>query len=56
MGVPRVIFGASTGVLAENLGWVNYFIACTIFTIPGLLILFKLRRLINTPTEVSATI
>lgn len=49
MGVPRVIFGASTGVLADALGWSHYFIACTIFTIPGLLILFKLKKLINTP-------
>ncbi|MFZ3230928.1 MAG: AmpG family muropeptide MFS transporter [Pseudobdellovibrio sp.] len=49
MGVPRVFFGATTGILAENLGWSQYFMACTVFTIPGLLILFKLRNLINNP-------
>lgn len=49
MGVPRVIFGASTGILADYLGWTQYFIACTIFTIPGLLILFKLKDLMNSP-------
>lgn len=54
MGVPRVIFGATTGVLAEYLGWTQYFIACAVFTIPGLLILFKLRGLITTPVTVKA--
>jgi len=53
MGVPRVFFGSITGVLAEHLGWVQYFIACTIFTIPGLLILFKLKKLIQAPNEQS---
>lgn len=54
MGVPRVIFGASTGVLAEYFGWTQYFIACTVFTIPGLLVLFKLRGLIAAPATSAA--
>lgn len=47
MGIPRTLFGASTGVLAEMLGWSWYFIACAIFTIPGLLLLFRLRPFLH---------
>lgn len=47
MGVPRVFFGATTGWLAQNLGWELYFVTCMILTIPGLLLLFKVKRLID---------
>jgi PAT family beta-lactamase induction signal transducer AmpG len=47
MGVPRTIFSASTGVIADAFGWPGFFIACTLFTIPGLLMLFAVKRLIN---------
>jgi PAT family beta-lactamase induction signal transducer AmpG len=42
MGVPRVIFGAGTGWLAEQLGWQGFFVFCTIVAVPGLLLLFKI--------------
>jgi len=41
MGVPRVLASAPTGFLAKNLGWVSFFIACTLIAIPGLLLLLK---------------
>jgi len=41
MGVPRVLASAPTGFLAKNLGWVNFFIACTLIAIPGMLLLLK---------------
>ena len=41
MGVPRVIASAPTGFLAKNLGWGNFFVACALIAIPGLLILIK---------------
>jgi len=41
MGVPRVLASAPTGFLAKNLGWVNFFIACTLIAIPGVLLLLK---------------
>jgi PAT family beta-lactamase induction signal transducer AmpG len=41
MGVPRVLASAPTGFLAKNLGWVTFFIACTLIAIPGLLLLMK---------------
>jgi PAT family beta-lactamase induction signal transducer AmpG len=45
-GVPGAIFGATTGILAEQLGWTMYFIACALFTIPGLLLLLFMKKLI----------
>jgi PAT family beta-lactamase induction signal transducer AmpG len=41
MGVPRVIASAPTGFLAKNLGWENFFIACALIAIPGMLLLLK---------------
>lgn len=41
MGIPRVIASAPTGYLAKNLGWEGFFIACTVFALPGLLLLIK---------------
>lgn len=47
IGVPRTIFAASTGILAEMLGWPGFFVACTVFTIPGLLLLFTLKKFVD---------
>jgi len=41
MGIPRVFASASTGFLAKNLGWEDFFIACTLIAIPGMLLLTK---------------
>ena len=41
MGVPRVLASAPTGFFAKHLGWENFFIACTLIAIPGMLILLK---------------
>jgi PAT family beta-lactamase induction signal transducer AmpG len=41
MGVPRVLASAPTGFLAKNMGWVSFFIACTLIAIPGMLLLLK---------------
>ncbi|MCD6295796.1 MAG: AmpG family muropeptide MFS transporter [Deltaproteobacteria bacterium] len=41
MGIPRVIASAPTGFLAKNLGWENFFIACTVIAVPGMLLLLK---------------
>ncbi len=42
MGVPRVIFGSATGVLAEQLGWQGFFVFCTVIALPGMLLLFRI--------------
>lgn len=42
MGVPRVIFGSTTGVLAQSLGWSGFFLFCTLVAVPGMLLLLKI--------------
>ncbi|BBO89808.1 AmpG family muropeptide MFS transporter [Desulfosarcina ovata] len=42
MGVPRVLASAPTGYLATRLGWVGFFILCTLIAIPGLLLLLRI--------------
>ena len=39
MGVPRVIIAAPTGWMAENMGWIPFFTACTLMALPGLALL-----------------
>lgn len=39
--VPRTFFNASTGYLAESLGWQPFFLLCTLLAVPGMLLLFK---------------
>ncbi|MDW7773865.1 MAG: AmpG family muropeptide MFS transporter [Desulfobulbaceae bacterium] len=39
MGVPRVLASAPTGFMAESLGWISFFILCTIVAVPGLVLL-----------------
>jgi len=43
MGIPRVIVAAPTGYMAEGLGWVGFFVLCTLIAIPGLLLLTRFR-------------
>jgi len=45
MGVPRVVFGATTGALAAHLGWPGFFLFCTGIAVPGLLLLGPIGRL-----------
>jgi PAT family beta-lactamase induction signal transducer AmpG len=41
MGIPRVMASAPTGFLAKHMGWVGFFITCTLIAIPGILLLLK---------------
>ena len=41
MGIPRVIASAPTGFLAKYMGWVEFFVFCTLIAIPGMLMLIK---------------
>lgn len=43
-GIARVIFTTGDGFLAKHLGWEKYFIFCAVIAIPGLFILWQLRR------------
>jgi PAT family beta-lactamase induction signal transducer AmpG len=51
MGIPRVLAGSITGVLATWLGWAGFFILCTLLAIPGLMLIAQLRRLAGKPTS-----
>lgn len=39
MGIPRVILASPTGFMAESMGWMPFFIFCSLIAIPGLLLL-----------------
>jgi len=39
--VPRTFINASAGWLIENLGWVQFFLLCTVLAIPGMLLLSR---------------
>jgi len=45
MGFGRTVLSASSGWFAENLGWVEFFIASTFVALPGLILLIWLKRL-----------
>jgi len=38
--VPRTLANASTGIIVEQIGWVDFFILCAILAIPGMLLLY----------------
>ena len=42
MGIPRVLASAPTGYLAQHIGWIGFFVICTLMAIPGLLLLHKI--------------
>jgi PAT family beta-lactamase induction signal transducer AmpG len=54
MGVPRVIMASPTGFMAEHLGWQLFFVTCTVLTIPGMLLLFKVGRLADAQEQEEA--
>ena len=39
MGVPRVIVASPTGLMADSMGWVPFFIFCALIALPGLLLM-----------------
>ena len=54
MGVPRVLFAAPTGWMAEHLGWIEFFLVCTVVAIPGLALLTRFRAWTPSPAAASA--
>ncbi len=47
MGIPRVILSSPTGWMAKVMGWEMFFIGCTVFALPGLLLLIAVFKLEN---------
>ncbi|MCU7844129.1 MAG: AmpG family muropeptide MFS transporter [Candidatus Thiodiazotropha sp. (ex Monitilora ramsayi)] len=39
MGIPRVIVASPTGLMADTMGWVSFFVFCALIALPGLLLL-----------------
>jgi PAT family beta-lactamase induction signal transducer AmpG len=37
--VPRTLANASTGMIVEQIGWVDFFLVCTVLAIPGMVLL-----------------
>lgn len=44
MGVPRTILVTPTGWMAEKMGWLGFFNFCALIAIPGLILIYWLRR------------
>ena len=44
MGVPRVLAGSMTGILAEWVRWVGFYAICTFIAIPGLLLISRIAQ------------
>ena len=38
--VPRTFANASTGIIVDHVGWVNFFLICAMLAIPGMLLLW----------------
>ena len=37
--LPRTFANASTGIIVEQVGWVDFFLLCAVLAIPGMLLL-----------------
>jgi PAT family beta-lactamase induction signal transducer AmpG len=37
--VPRTLANASTGVIVEQIGWIDFFLLCTMIAVPGMVLL-----------------
>lgn len=47
--LPRSIFAAFSGYVAEMVGWQEFFVISTLIAIPGILMLFAMRRVAFDP-------
>jgi PAT family beta-lactamase induction signal transducer AmpG len=45
MGIPRVILSSPTGWMAKVMGWEMFFVTCTLFAVPGLILLLAVFKL-----------
>lgn len=47
--VPRTVANAGTGFMVDRMGWFNFFIACFLLAIPGMLLLYKVAPWSSSP-------
>jgi PAT family beta-lactamase induction signal transducer AmpG len=38
--IPRTLANASTGIIVEQIGWIDFFLLCAALAVPGMLLLF----------------
>jgi PAT family beta-lactamase induction signal transducer AmpG len=43
MGIPRILFSAPTGFIAQSTGWFWFFTICTLIAVPGVIMIPKLK-------------
>jgi len=51
MAVPRDMFAALSGIMADQLGWTFFFIACSAIALPALLLLAWMQRRYGTAVD-----
>ena len=51
IAVPRTVANASTGFIAEAVGWTQFFVLCAIIAIPGMLLLLKVAPWNDKPLD-----
>jgi MFS transporter, PAT family, beta-lactamase induction signal transducer AmpG len=44
MGIPRTVISSGMGFVAEEIGWVSFFVFCTLAATPGMLLLLRFDR------------
>lgn len=49
--VPRTVANAGTGFMVDRMGWFNFFIACFLLAIPGMLLLYKVAPWSSSPNS-----
>ena len=52
--VPRVVINASTGWIVEQIGWLDFYLLCTVLALPGMALLLRVapwRERLGTQSE-----
>jgi len=49
--LPRTFANASTGIIVESIGWVDFFLLCAVLALPGMLLLFWVAPWVRESTQ-----
>lgn len=56
MAIPGTAAAAVTGYMVEYLGWIGFYVACTLVAIPGLIILFRIAPWGSSNEDIDANV
>jgi MFS transporter, PAT family, beta-lactamase induction signal transducer AmpG len=56
MAIPGTVAAAVTGYMAEYLGWVGFYIICSLVAVPGLLLLLRIAPWGSSNEEIDASV